>query len=303
MELEALKRAVREAGADWTVEETSLAQYDIDPENATELLGYVPGPQEPSLDEQESMAAQNVQAYMALAAPPPYPSSYDWRNVNGENFVTSIKDQSTCGSCVAFGSCATVESTQRIEQHQADLDVDLSEAHLFYCIARSQGRRCSGQQGGWWPAAALDAFRDEGVADEACYPYVAGDQDCTNLCSDADRRLTHIGSYSELTSHEEMKDWISSRAPVVGTLKVYEDFVRLYHGGVYRHVAGAFAGGHCICVIGYDDDRDCWIGKNSWGTDWGEDGFFEIGYGECGFDSMMWGVEGVKPPNGGRARS
>ena len=150
---------------------------------------------------------------------------------------------------------------------------------------------------GWWPAPALDAFRDEGVADEACYPYVAGDQDCTGLCADASSRLATIGSWQELDYPADMKAWIAERGPVVGTMKVYEDFYRLYAGGVYRYTAGADIGGHCICIIGYDDRRRCWIGKNSWGTSWGESGFFEIGYGECGIDSSMWGVQGVRLPS------
>jgi C1A family cysteine protease len=49
-------------------------------------------------------------------------------------------------------------------------------------------------------------------------------------------------------------------------------------------------------IIGYDDDAAVWIGKNSWGLDWGEEGFFQIAYGECAIDSSMWAVEGVTPP-------
>jgi hypothetical protein len=55
-----------------------------------------------------------------------------------------------------------------------------------------------------------------------------------------------------------------------------------YFGGVYTYDYGDFVGNHAICVIGYDDTQNCWICKNSWGTNWGEDGFFKIAYGECG---------------------
>ena len=40
-------------------------------------------------------------------------------------------------------------------------------------------------------------------------------------------------------------------------------------------------------MIGYDDSKTCWIAKNSWGTGWGESGFFHIAYGECGIDSKV----------------
>lgn len=291
MELDELRQALEASEAQWTAGETSLSRYKV--EEGMQVLGYVPGPDEPSLDEQEELSRSSLDLFMALEERT-YPEAHDWRDVGGVNFVTPIRDQAACGSCVAFGSCATVEGTLRIQENDADRDVDLSEAHLFYCIARAAGRRCKGRrEGGWWPTGALDAFRDEGVADEACYPYVAGDQDCTGLCADWQARLTKISGWQQLDELTDMKAWLAEHGPVVGTMKVYEDFVRFYRGGVYRHVAGAYGGGHCISIVGYDDGGGYWIGKNSWGTDWGEDGFFRIAYGECAVDSAMFGVENV----------
>jgi hypothetical protein len=73
---------------------------------------------------------------------------------------------------------------------------------------------------------------------------------------------------------------------------VYNDFFS-YTSGVYRHVSGGVAGGHCVCAVGYNDAGGYWICKNSWGTGWGQAGYFNIAYGECGIDSTMWAVEGV----------
>ena len=297
MELDELRRALEASGAAWTAGETSLSQYEFDPESM-ERLGYVPGPEEPSLDDQERRAQETLEAVMVEE--PSYPPSHDWREVDGSDFISPIRDQSACGSCVAFGTCATVEGTLRVQEESPELEIDLSEAQLFYCIARSQGRRCSGRTtGGWWPAAALDAFRDEGVSDEECYPYRAGDQECSGLCADWQQRLTRIVQWHEILELPEMKRWLASRGPLVGTMKVYEDFARYYTGGVYRHVAGAFGGGHCVCIVGYDDNGECWIGKNSWGTRWGEQGFFQIAYGECAIDSTMWAVDQVVPATTG----
>jgi C1A family cysteine protease len=295
MNLDEVRQAVEaNPEADWVPGETSLSGFEIDPD-AMEFLGYVPGPQEPSLAEQEQLAQDGLQAYMALEETP-FPSAWDWRDVNGQNYVTPIRDQSTCGSCVAFGTCATVEGTFAVEQQQPDPTIDLSEAQLFYCTARAQGRTCHGREtGGWRVPPALNAFQDPGVPDEQCYPYTPGDQDCTGLCSDWRSRVTTISSWGELTAHDEMKRWLSERGPVVGTLNVYEDFARYYTGGIYRHVLGDVPGGHCICIVGYDDEGGYWIGKNSWGTRWGEAGFFKIAYGECAIDSMMWSVAGVQP--------
>ena len=56
---------------------------------------------------------------------------------------------------------------------------------------------------------------------------------------------------------------------------------------------GILEEGHCVSIVGYDDTRQCWIAKNSWGDWWGKKGFFKIGYGECGIDAAMWAIEGV----------
>jgi C1A family cysteine protease len=75
-------------------------------------------------------------------------------------------------------------------------------------------------------------------------------------------------------------------------MSVYEDLYG-YNQGVYHYISGSLEGGHCVCAVGYDDNQQCWICKNSWGTAWGQAGFFLIGYGECGIDATMYAVEGV----------
>jgi C1A family cysteine protease len=76
------------------------------------------------------------------------------------------------------------------------------------------------------------------------------------------------------------------------------------YGGVYRHTMGGVDGGHAVLVIGYSDTEQCWICRNSWGTNWGGAaradgtgaGFFKIGYGECNIDNEpFYGCHGVIP--------
>jgi cathepsin B len=72
---------------------------------------------------------------------------------------------------------------------------------------------------------------------------------------------------------------------------VYEDFLH-YSGGVYHHVTGAFVGGHAIKILGWGTDSasglNYWLCANSWGTAWGEQGFFRIMQGELGIDSAVF---------------
>jgi C1A family cysteine protease len=286
MDYKELREAVeRTENAEWEVAEEAI--------EGGSRLGYLPSRGVPPLEEQVTLAAQ------AAAAPPPptplFPSLVDLRAAPAGNLITPIRDQEACGSCVAFGSSAAVEGTLRAEHEDPNIELDLSEAYLFYCKAAAEGRTCGGPTGGWYPKAALDVFAEGGgVPDEACFPYTAGDQECA-ACADWEGRATTITAWQPLDTPAEMKEWIASHGPTVASMVVYEDFQH-YAGGTYRHVSGEKLGGHCICIVGYEDRRDLWIAKNSWGTGWGDEGFFRIAYGECGIDSGMLGVEGVSSP-------
>lgn len=270
--------------AGWVAGVTSLSA--LSPDEQKMRLGYQPAGGEETLEQRIQISAANMAALRATAfgAPP----SVDLRNLGGKNYITPVKDQGGCGSCVAFGSAATVEGALRKQRNDPSLMVDLSEAHLYYCIAKSQGRTCAN---GWWVGPALDGFKNPGIVDESCFPYTAGDQAC-KLCSDWQSRVTTITGWHTITAAAQMKDWIATRGPLVTCFTVYNDFFA-YKSGVYKHVTGGAAGGHCVCCIGYDDGQGCWICKNSWSDGWGDAGFFRIAYGDCGIDSTMWAVDGV----------
>ena len=87
-----------------------------------------------------------------------------------------------------------------------------------------------------------------------------------------------------------MKTWLADHGPVIACFSVYDDFYS-YTGGVYSYQSGNYAGGHCICVVGYNESLQAWLCKNSWGTGWGMAGYFYIEYGQCGIDSQMWAID------------
>lgn len=288
MDVAAIRTAVAQAGATWQVGETPLTQ--LSEEQRLLHLGAVPPSGEASLAEREQMAEAKLGALKAAAVG--YPASYDLTNVGGASYITSVKDQGGCGSCVAFGTCATVEGAARKLKGNPTLAIDLSEAHLFYCCGRSLGATCGT---GWWPDQAFDCVKNTGVADEACYPYTAVDQNCTGLCADWASRVTKITGWHKITSPADMKTWLSTNGPLGSCFTVYNDFFS-YKSGIYSHVTGGVAGGHCISVVGYDDTQSFWKCKNSWSAGWGDNGYFKIAYGQCGIDATMWAVDGVALP-------
>jgi len=215
------------------------------------------------------------------------PASFDYRHINKNNYVTPIRDQGNCGSCVSFGCVGTIEATISRQQSHNNPTMHLSEAQLFFCYGHPDGATCAT---GWWPEKALPHCVNPGLVDDGCFHYTPHDQPC-NLCADWQKRLTKIKSFAKLGSQAAIKDWLVNRGAVVVCIDVYSDFFA-YTAGVYKHVTGNLEGGHCIACIGYDDATGCWICKNSWSTGWGEQGFFRIGYGQCRVDS--WDVLGVE---------
>jgi C1A family cysteine protease len=293
---QALRAAIQREGARWEPGPTALSE--LPPAERQRRLGYVPGPDEPPLAAREAMARANLEGLRAWAAAVGAPPAFDLRNVGGQNYITPIKDQGGCGSCVAFGTVAAIEGTQRFAARNPALNVDYSEAQLFYCHARNLGRTCAN---GWWVDPAMDAVKNTGLADEACYPYVANDQNCTNLCADWQSRKITLSGWHRVTAPADMKEWLWTRGPMAACLTVYDDFFS-YRSGIYSHVTGSQAGGHCVCIVGYNDTEKYWVGKNSWGTGWGENGFFRIAYGQVGIDAVMWAVDGVVSAGGGWQR-
>jgi C1A family cysteine protease len=228
-----------------------------------------------SLDDRIGMlaAAKEMERTTFRAVAPP-PKSIDWRRFKKKNYVTPVRDQQDCGSCVAFATCATVEARLNILHSKPGRNLNLSEASLFF----GGGGSCAT---GWNFVPALDYAKATGLGLESAFPYVSAQQPGKKI------PIKHkVVAYTAASTTIARKQALSSRGPVLAGLSIFEDFY-YYKSGVYRHVAGAFLGYHAVCVVGYSDAQQCWIVKNSWGPSWGEKGYFRIGYGECGIDSQF----------------
>lgn len=280
---------IRKAGFGWEAGETPLTSLSAKEQRLHLGLDVPPG--EPERIE-AALAAAEYDAATAAGVP----AAHDWRYVGGTDYMTPVKDQGRCGSCVSFATVATIEAQARIEQEAPDWTLDLSEADLFFCGA---GRRCAN---GWWPVEALAYAKSSGIADEACFPYVDSDRDCATCADKADRML-RIGTGPEIIGIADRKRHLAEKGPLIACFAVFADFMA-YKSGVYKHASGQLRGYHAVCCVGYSDDEDCWICKNSWSTAWGDKGYFKIGYGECEIDTRfaMFGagqVTGTLEPDGG----
>jgi C1A family cysteine protease len=277
LDLKALSNALQDAGQPWEMAYTSITALDEDERRIR--LGVPPRPELEETAEVDAAAATAAKAESVGA-----PAMFDVRNVNGVSYDTAVKDQGGCGSCVAFGTAAASEVVFRYSR-RTTMPLDLSEAHLFYVHARSEGQTSAT---GWWPDRALTHAKATGVTFEDYYPYTAGDQDGkSKINPDWPNRLAKVTDWANISSNAlQMKEDISRNGAVTACFNVYQDFFS-YRSGVYRHITGRLAGGHCVVLIGYDDAQSCWIARNSWGLGWGDSGYFRIGYGQCGIESYQ----------------
>ena len=162
-ELAALLRAAEQSEIAWSPGQT--VHSDLSDLAARSRLGAEPPEGRAALLHREQTARASLATAESQAAKPP--AKVDWRSRSGGNYVTSVKDQAGCGSCVAFGTVAVLESMVRIAAKQPTLSVNLSEAFVFFCLGPKNGAGAC-PDGGWWPEEALTAMKS-GVSDEANY--------------------------------------------------------------------------------------------------------------------------------------
>ncbi|MEM2121631.1 MAG: C1 family peptidase, partial [Candidatus Woesearchaeota archaeon] len=109
------------------------------------------------------------------------PKKWDWRNVDGKNYLTPVKNQAYCGSCWAFATVGALEGTYNIENNCPGCNTDLSEQQLVSCT----GGDCNG----YWPNLALKDIKSlgiGGVVEESCMNYQSGScgtRPCSSSCS------------------------------------------------------------------------------------------------------------------------
>jgi len=229
--------------------------------------------------------------------------SFDWRNQNGQNWMTPVKNQGSCGSCWAYASCGVVEANEKINANTAWIDPDYSEQYIISCIV--------GDCLGHGIDVALDALRDNGVTGNNCYLeyHTNPPPSCSShRCANWDDDLHFIdGYYRILPSNETtIKAAITSHGPVVSYMSPEGSF-ETYSGGIFNDCEDA-GGGHFVVIVGWNDTENYWICKSSSGTNWGENGYFRIVKGsDCRkiegevywIDPQYWpNIDGYAIPSG-----
>lgn len=206
-----------------------------------------------------------------------------------------VRDQAQCGSCWAHGAVESLSWRQCVAGNVPSA-IQLAPQWLVDCDHGNLG--CNGGQ----LPAAWSFMSIFGVADEACKPYHAVNQSCTQTCDDGSKPTLYYAAGGQQFSASDLESAmyeIMTNGPIETAFSVYEDFEE-YEGGIYQHTYGDYLGGHAVMIVGWGVENGVkyWIVQNSWGESWGEGGFFRIirGVNDCGFEGQLTAGPAGKTP-------
>ncbi|KAH6823062.1 aleurain-like protease [Perilla frutescens var. hirtella] len=206
------------------------------------------------------------------------PESKDWREAG---IVSPVKYQGSCGSCWTFSTTGALEAAYAQAFGKGIL---LSEQQLVDCAGAFNNFGCNGGL----PSQAFEYIKyNGGLETEEAYPYTGKDGVCKYSSKNAAVQVLDSVNIT-LGAEDELKHAVALVRPVSVAFQVIDGF-KAYNGGVYTSTKCGSSSqdvNHAVLAVGYGVENGIpyWLIKNSWGADWGHNGYFkmEMGKNMCG---------------------
>jgi len=196
------------------------------------------------------------------------PTSFDWRN-SSTNCVTAVKNQEQCGSCWAFSATEEIESIWILAGNKVQI---LAPQQIVDCDTHGQDQGCDGG----WPYGAYEyVISAGGMEPESDYPYTAVDGTCKFKKADVVAQIKSWNYVTQDKNETAMLDWVATTSPL--SVCVDATTWQFYTTGVLKGQCGTQID-HCVQLVGYQnmDSTNVWDVRNSWGLDWGMEGYIYV---------------------------
>lgn len=225
------------------------------------------------------------------------PTTWDWRNAEGVNYIEESIDQADCGSCYTVATVRMYNARWRIAQKNPGA-TGFSPNFPLFCSEFNQGCK------GGYPYLVAKWTSEIGLLPEHCATYNPMDGTCKISC-DLSKSTNYtvssfgyVGGYYGASDEESIMREVRAAGPVVVSIEPTPSFM-VYRAGVYSEVPLPHSEwikvDHAVLVVGWGEERDpisgedikFWVVQNSWGPTWGEGGFFRIrrGVDESGIEA------------------
>jgi cathepsin F len=210
----------------------------------------------------------------------------DWRS---KGAVGAVKDQGSCGSCWAFSAVANIEALHFIKSGKLET---LSEQQLVDCD-RDEDQGCNG---GLMDNAFSYVTKAGGLELSKDYPYKARDGTCR---FDSKKTVVQLSGFKDITQDEaEIEKALTQIGPL--SVAINAEPLQFYDSGIYdgdSDECDPDGLNHGVALVGYgvENGQKYWIVRNSWGSAWGEKGYFRFartpkdtkGKGTCGINTNV----------------